>query len=830
VSGLLDRLARVAVDHRAAVIALYLALSLLLAWSSASIRLETSLAELLPRGTPSADDFQLFLRAGGSLDRLFISVGREERVPKTALPPEGDGTVLLAGAAEDLAARLRASGLVKEVRYGVGEEDLDRLTLFAVDHLPVLLEEGKVDAVAARLAPSAIRAAVADLKRRAAMPGFVGPIKDIAARDPLGLLPLLGLRDRLGATVVRPDPETGLFLSTDGRHLLIIADPVRPPTEIDFSRRLLAEVDSDEEKVRARSGGGLLFENAGGHLFALEDERRVRHDAAFTSLFSFAGVGLIYLFVVRRPALWVAILVPLVMATVWTLGLAAIYPGRLNMVTVAFAAVLLGIGDDAMLHIYLREREERAAGVRAPGSAVAAMRATGPAAVLATLATAAAFLSLSFVRFRGLAELGIIGAIGMTTLLAGVIFFFPAALAYLGEREARDPAPSIRLPVGALLGLNRWATERKRGVLIAFAILSGAMLVAAVGVHVSTDLRSIRGEDPAAAAMERLFAPYGTGASVETMVVIHGSGEDIEGGLRAASALESFCREGIASKRLTGCESPAASMPPETLQRARFEKIASLPWEAAVATLQSEARDAGMNEKFLAPFTDAALGYSDFASVKIDPDLSRFGALGVPSTSIFFRDPSQAIGIAASVRSRLAGFPTRIASVALVSADLSRILAEDFGRAAWIVGVVITLLMLVAFRRVRLSLLTLLPVAAGCVWMLGTARLLGLELNLMSLMGMPVVFGLGVDFGVYVVDRWAKEGGDGRAALAGVGPAVLVTGLTTLAGFAALLSADLAGLRSLGFAVVAGSGYTLIAALVVLPLMLPVTRRREEAE
>jgi predicted RND superfamily exporter protein len=114
--------------------------------------------------------------------------------------------------------------------------------------------------------------------------------------------------------------------------------------------------------------------------------------------------------------------------------------------------------------------------------------------------------------------------------------------------------------------------------------------------------------------------------------------------------------------------------------------------------------------------------------------------------------------------------------------------------------------------------------------MLGTARLLGLELNLMSLMGMPVVFGLGVDFGVYVVDRWAKEGGDGRAALAGVGPAVLVTGLTTLAGFAALLSADLAGLRSLGFAVVAGSGYTLIAALLILPLMLPVTRRREEAE
>jgi predicted RND superfamily exporter protein len=48
-----------------------------------------------------------------------------------------------------------------------------------------------------------------------------------------------------------------------------------------------------------------------------------------------------------------------------------------------------------------------------------------------------------------------------------------------------------------------------------------------------------------------------------------------------------------------------------------------------------------------------------------------------------------------------------------------------------------------------------------------------------------------------------------------------VTGLTTLAGFAALLGADLAGLRSLGFAVVAGAGYSLLAALVILPLLLP---------
>lgn len=815
-SGLLASLARFAVEHRAAVVALYLLISALLGGLGASIHLETSLAELLPRGTPSADDFRDYLRSGGTLDRLLISVRREP-----AGEAAGDEAADLARAAEDLSASLTASGLVKEIRYGAREEEVDTLTRFAIDHLPVLMEPVHAEEIASRISPEGIREAVAALRRRAEMPGFGGPLKEMAARDPLNLFPLLRLQDRPGGTTVSPDPATGLFLSADGRRLMIVAEPARPPTEIDFSRRLIAEVEAAEARLAGAPGvASLRFEHAGGHLFALEDERRVRHDAAFTSLFSFAGVGLVYLFVVRRPALWLAILVPLVMATVWTLGLASIYPGRLNMVTVAFAAVLLGIGDDAMLHIYLREREERAAGLKAPESAVAALRATGPAAVVATLTTAAAFLSLSFVRFRGLAELGVIGAMGMMTLLAGVIFFFPAALAYLGEREARAPAPSVRLPVGALLGLNRWAEERRRGVLIAFSILSGAMLVAASGVRLSTDLRSVRGGDPAAEGMVRLLAPYGAGTSAETMVVIHGS-RQIEDGLEAAERLDAFCREGIASGRLSGCAGPAATMPPESLQRARFEAFSSLPWEAVVATLAAEARAAGMNESFFAPFTEAALRYGDFEAVKIASEPERFGPLGVPTTEIFFRDPDAASDIAAGVRARLASFPTRIASVPLVSADLGRILAADFRRAAGIVTVVILSLTLLAFRRWRLALLTLLPVGAGCVWMLGTARLLGIELNLMSLMGMPVVFGLGVDFGVYLVDRWAREWGGGRAALAGVGPAVLVTGLTTLAGFAALLSADLAGLRSLGFAVVAGGGYTLIAALVVLPLLLP---------
>jgi predicted RND superfamily exporter protein len=232
-----------------------------------------------------------------------------------------------------------------------------------------------------------------------------------------------------------------------------------------------------------------------------------------------------------------------------------------------------------------------------------------------------------------------------------------------------------------------------------------------------------------------------------------------------------------------------------------------------------------MDPSFFAPFTDAARRFGDRESVRIRPEPGRFGPSGMPRTRIFFADPSDAPRVAAAVEEALGNPDARIASVALLSEDLGRIIAADFRRAALLVAVAVALLSLAAFRAIGVLVVTLTPVAVGMIWLLGTARLAGVELDLMFLMGLPVVFGLGIDYGVYVVDRWSREGRDPRAALAAAGPAVLVTGLTTLAGFAALLGAGLAGLRSLGFAVVVGAGYTLAAALILLPLLLPIGAR-----
>ena len=826
-SGFFEGLGRFATRHRRGVIAVYFLLSAFFLWRGSGIRLETSLAELLPRDNRAARDFRDLLEENGTLDRLLVSVSMD---PSAA---GADGAEPLVAAADAIGGSLKKAGLASEVRYGVDEEDLAELSQRAIEHLPVLASADRAAAIGERLRPERIRERVRAIGRSVRMPGLAGPLEALAARDPLGLLAASGLTTG-SVEGFRPDPESGLFLSADGRSLLMVIRATQPPTRISFSRKLIGALHEAEEEARrtVKDGGSLRFDEAGGHLFALEDERRIRHDAMATSIFSVAGIALIYLFVIRRPILWLVVLIPLSMTTVWTLGLASIYPGRLNMITVAFAAILLGIGDDAMIHMYLRERHERAKGLAAPESVVAALSETGRPVTVATLSSAAAFLSLSFVEFRGLAELGIIAAIGMLTLLAGVLVFFPASLAFMARRESQG-SPSLRMPIRFLLGFHDWSRSRRTAVLGTVAGGTVVMLFLALQVGFSTDLRSIRGEDPAAAAMKRVMRPFEGGAS-EMMVILHGSrGEPptaaaVDAALEEAERLRPFCAEGIRQGILSGCDDPSRFIPPLGVQRERYAALGSLPWTEAVTGLEEEARNEGMDPAFFAPFTRAALKYGDFDAVRVDPKPSWFAPSGMPRTKIFFSQASAAAGLAERVRKALGNPDARIASVALVSSDLGRIIASDFRLAAVIVAVAIALLSLAAFRTVGVLLVTLTPVALGTVWLLGTARLFGVELNLMSMMGMPVVFGLGVDYGVYVVDRWSRGDRDPREALGEVGPAVLVTGLTTLAGFAALLVAELAGLRSLGFAVVTGTGYTLAAALLVLPLLLPRGRRTEE--
>jgi predicted RND superfamily exporter protein len=145
--------------------------------------------------------------------------------------------------------------------------------------------------------------------------------------------------------------------------------------------------------------------------------------------------------------------------------------------------------------------------------------------------------------------------------------------------------------------------------------------------------------------------------------------------------------------------------------------------------------------------------------------------------------------------------------------EISAAISHDFFRFIISASVVVVLLLLLLFRRVDKVLAALVPVGTGLIVMFGCMGTLGLEFNLFNIIACILVIGLGVDYGIFMVCKSAE----GHSAA--TDKAVLVSGLTTLAGFGALVLARHPALHSIGVTVLLGIGAAIPAALLVVPVL-----------
>lgn len=141
---------------------------------------------------------------------------------------------------------------------------------------------------------------------------------------------------------------------------------------------------------------------------------------------------------------------------------------------------------------------------------------------------------------------------------------------------------------------------------------------------------------------------------------------------------------------------------------------------------------------------------------------------------------------------------------------------------------VVFLLLLLDFRSIRFALITMIPLVFGAVWMVGLLKILGLQLTLVNVMGIPMIVGIGIDDGVHFMHRYRIEGkGQIRTVVSSTGKAILVTSLTTMAGFGSLLIAKYRGLGSLGILLVLGVAACFITTILILPPLLGWIEKRQ---
>ncbi|MCZ6696971.1 MAG: MMPL family transporter, partial [Acidobacteria bacterium] len=335
-------------------------LTLLALYGARGVALLTDLGQLLPRQGEASSNLRAFLQRFGTGDRLMISISYPSGVPADIEVLDDTGGAVV--------ERLQKSGLFHSISDRVEEDRIIQTWRFGLDHLPALIDVERLPDFEERLSSPGMRSALIRLRRSLLSPASFAA-KLMARDDPLGLGQFLPRSSVQSIGGFGFDLSEGLFLSPDRTALLVLGQPVRSPLDFEFSRRLLDEVNAAiaavETARRAKGAGSQLeYRVAGGYRQSLEDSTTMRHDLILTASVSLGGVLLLFLLVFRRLGVLLLVAAPLVMSACWTFGLASLFPGHLNVITVGFAAILFGLGDDSALHLYNHFAESASLGAR----------------------------------------------------------------------------------------------------------------------------------------------------------------------------------------------------------------------------------------------------------------------------------------------------------------------------------------------------------------------------------------------------------------------------------------------------------------------------------
>jgi predicted RND superfamily exporter protein len=772
------------------------------------LRFDFDVLDMLPAGAPAFDNFRSFVADFGELDQLVILL-------------EGNDPAALRRFADVLARRLQALDTVERVQARLDVEAIDRQLFgrFLINYLPV---EAYAQ-LQQRLTPQGIDAQVA-IDRAMLQAPLDLSIAPLVRRDPLGLVPLAAQPIGAAFDDTTLNLRGGYLATRDGTALLIFVRPTRNAFDIPFTTRFMEQVHAAEAAGRGVvPDPGIRVAYTGSYAFALEDAATLRRDVARYSVLALVGVLAIFLVGYRNFRILPFVTWSLLMSTLLTFAISLLCYAQLNAVSLSFAAILYGLSIDSGIHYFTRLSQEAQA--HDARTAVArTLSGLGGANLVATTTTAAVFWVIGFSQILGIRQLGSLTGIGMLINLAQFFVLYPALSYSIGR-----PSLTHRSLDTPRLGRIAAACARHAGrTLWGTAALMLPLALAASRVGFDADLTHLRpGRSSAARVQAEIEARFGADRVSGAILV---RAPSLEQALRDSERVEARLRAYRDAGTVRGVRGISALLPSAAAQRERLARFAALPRQQILDDLrQALLRHGFQPEQFADFFADFArphteiIGLGAAALQPVAPVIARHVRQGEHGFTVAtYVQPGEHVGlgvVAERLHSELPDVSFIVAARSLLEEALGQMLHREligFFIAAFLLNFG---LVFANTRRVGLTTAILLPEALVIVCCLAFMDLSGAGIGPVNLIVVPLVLGIGVDHCVYIAERW-QEGGDVGEAVRCGGRGVLVSGLTTTAGFGVLGLSGYPALAGMGMLAAASLGLCLIAAFTLFPALL----------
>jgi len=814
-----------------------------------SMRLEPvpSLKPMFGEDDPAARAMATLLEKFSAADQLLLLVSADEPAAGTdqraADAQNRPARARLLAFAERLDARIQRdealAEMVNTVTYEsrrLGERFLRQEALPAGLYY---LDQTRFQKLADRLTGQRIQA---QIQRNEALLTAASPTADAISQrileDPLRLHEFL--LDARAASQAGVEAEEGRrFVSASGRHLLIRINAHRAAGELDFTRTFMKRMRG---AVRQAEPGSLKVAYAGAYPTAELSADTIRRDMIQSVIVSIVVLQILFLLAYRRPWYFALAFIPVAAGIQLGFGIFACYTTRLTPVTAAAGAILAGLGIDYCIH-YLSHYQDRRAR-QSPGAAARAGLRLAPALLAACVTSLIGFATIAGSSVPGLRDFALIGTLGLAGAFLGALWLLPALLSVFDRRTSADPL-AARFHLRPLLRrIGRRPIAWALGPLLLFGLALLALVLKGPATF-DADMSAMNPKPSppmkAQARIERLFP-----GSLDT-VQLH---------LQADSPRQLLIRAHQADARLT--EAPlrelgvgstlsiARLLPDPRRLEARQKRIDRLDPERIISDFRQAVRESRFSleacqeyiqflQRFLRPGNPPEVTtlqqYPQVARLMLPRDA--VGADRPPPTQAlslvrFSESPADQAN-RETIRKALADRAQALAGVTvtgmdLVARDVGRTLRREVPMLLTLAAALVGVWLWIVFRSFPQAALTLVPAIFCLVTLLAVIRLTGISLNLVNMIALPMLIGIGVDDGIFLVSIARRHRRQPRAlgeALAASCHAITMTTLTTTLAFGSLIWTQVPAIRSLGLVLTIGMiGCWIGAILLLAPVLL----------
>ncbi len=609
----------------------------------------------------------------------------------------------------------------------------------------------------------------------------------------------------------------------------------------------------DIAQKRGLTGDGYRIRLTGSAALESDELKSVEVGMGLAGIISVSIVIAVLLIGLRSPGVMVSLFVTLLVGLIWTAVFAIVALGSLNLISVAFAVLFVGLSVDFGIHFALRASEYTHKTVNWGAALAEGGRSVGGSLAICAVTTAIAFFSFLPTSYLGLAELGLIAGVGMFVALFCNLTLLPALLRLIVRRP---PASKGHDGPGGSLAKRRGAARVIVVLGIASAIISGWL---ASGARFDFDPMNLK--DPTTPSVETLFDlmrdgtihPYSAEVLAEDAaaakklktklealaVVDHVEGvhsliptdqdaklavidrmalflgpafyaprgmvalddDKLSEALKALTDnLQSLVEHPIMGPAAARLVSALDDIDPSTASRVNMALFKYLPGRLGDLALTL---DAGPVDVAALPAELSRRYVSEDGQVRLDI---------IPKEDL--RDPATLRAYVSAVQSVA---PTATGAPVVI-VEAGKAVLDAFGMALMISLAGVGFVLWLVLKRIGDVLLVFVPVCVAALWTLAVSALADIPFNFANIIVLPLLFGLSVDFGVHIMMR--KRAGAANAMATTTPRAVMLSALTTLGSFGSIMLSGHPGTASMGLLLSIAISLSLIAILVLLPALM----------